>query len=71
MRAQQTKRFSVTITEREGPMRSNMPSDDQMLITPKGELFVVYNDDHDEENEDGGFSLHDVTNQYYVSVEKS
>lgn len=63
------KKFKVTIKAKKEPLY-NLPSDDQMYITPKGRLFVVYDDDHDEENEDGSFSLHDVTDQYFVTVEE-
>lgn len=62
------KKFLVTIKEKD--LDYNMPSDDQMFVTPEGRLFIVYNDDHDEENEDGSFTLHDVTDQYNVTVEK-
>ena len=64
-----TKKFSVTITAKNKPLYL-LPSDDQMYITPKGRLFVVYDDDHDEENEDGSYPLHDVTDKYHVSVEE-
>lgn len=65
-----TKKFTVTITAKKEPLY-NLPSDDQIYITPQGRLFVVYDDDHDDENDDGSHPLHDVTDEYIVVIEKS
>lgn len=64
------KIFVVKIKAKKEPLY-NLPSDDQMYVTPDGRLFVVYDDDDDEENEDGSHPLHDVTDQYEVTVEKA
>lgn len=60
-----TKTYQITITAKKEPLY-NLPSDDQMYFTPGGRLFVVYDDDHDEDPN----QLHDVTDQYNVKVEK-
>lgn len=43
-------------------------ANDQFYLRPDGRLFVVYDDDHDDENEDGSHPLHDVTDQYEVTI---
>jgi hypothetical protein len=58
-------KFIVTITAKKEPLY-NLPADSQMFFTPGGRLFVVYDEDHDEDPE----QLHDVTDQYIVKVEK-
>lgn len=58
-------KFIVTITAKKEPLY-NLPADSQMFFNPKGQLFVVYDDDHDEDPD----VLHDVTDQYIVKVEK-
>lgn len=58
-----TKEFHITITAKKEPLY-NLPSNDQMYFTPDGKLFVVYDDDHDEDPT----HLHDVTDQYNVSI---
>jgi len=44
-----------------------------LRLNSKGEfsrLYIVYDDDHDDENEDGSHPLHDVTDQYEVTIIK-
>jgi hypothetical protein len=33
-----------------------------------GKLYITYDDDHDDENEDGSHPLHDVTDRYEVTI---
>lgn len=60
------KIYVIKVKAKKEPLY-NLPSDDQMYLTPDGRLFVVYDDDHDEDPN----LLHDVTDQYEVTVDKA
>lgn len=62
--------YVIKIKAKKEPLY-NLPSEDQMYFSPQGRLYVVYDDDHDDENEDGSHPLHDVTDQYEFTVEKA
>ena len=40
----------------------------QFYLRADGRLFVVYDEDHDEQNSDGSYPLHDVTDKYEVTL---
>lgn len=44
-------------------------ANDQFYLRPDGRLFIVYDDDHDDELEDGSHPLHDVTDLYEVTID--
>lgn len=41
----------------------------QFFLRGDGRLFIIYDDDHDEENEDGSYPMHDVTDLYEVRMD--
>lgn len=43
-------------------------ANNQFYLRPDGCLFIIYDEDHDEQNADGSYSLHDVTDQYEVTI---
>jgi hypothetical protein len=58
--------YVVKIKAKNEPLY-NLPSDSQLYFSATGRAFVVYDDDHDEDPN----LLHDVTDQYIVTVEKA
>lgn len=58
--------YIVKIKAKNEPLY-NLPADSQMYFTPGGRLLVAYDEDHDEDP----LCLHDVTDQYIVTVDKA
>lgn len=57
--------YKYTFTlQYKGEPKYTVPSNDQLYLSPTGRVFVVYDDDHDEDPD----QLHDVTGQYDVTV---
>lgn len=57
--------YVIKIKAKKQPLY-NLPEDSQLYFSATGRAFVVYDDDDDEESG----VLHDITDQYEVSVSK-